>query len=185
VACFEQHPRLGLIQGKILLHGEQVEPTCQLMASSPITTPLDFPGQRILGFVACGTIVRKEAFLLAGGFHRCFGVGGEEELIALDMVERGWLLTYLPDVLAFHCPSSIRDKTRRKQIAVRNHLWSTWLRRPLGSVFKETSPLLKKAITDCDVRKGVLEALAGLSWLLKERKPLSPALEREVAKLRV
>lgn len=184
VTCFEQYPRLGLIQAKILLHGERVEPTCQLMARSPVTTPPDCPGKCILGFVACGTIVRKDAFLAAGGFHRCFGVGGEEELIALDMAGRGWLLAYMPDILAFHSPSPIRDKTRRKQLAVRNHLWSVWLRRPLNSVLDETSPFLKKALTDCDVRQGVLEALAGLSWVLKERKPVSPDLEQEVAKLK-
>lgn len=183
IGYFEKYPDLGLIQGKILLHGERLEPACQLMDASPVTTPRDFPGKYILGFVACGTIVRRSAFLAAGGFHRQFGVGGEEELIALDMAEQGWMLAYFPGVLAFHCPSALRNKTRRKQLAVRNHLWAVWLRRSLGSVFAETSPLLRKAVTDGNVRKGVIEAFTGLPWIIRERKPLSSALEAEVAKL--
>jgi GT2 family glycosyltransferase len=153
------------------------------MQESPITTPPAFPGKCILGFVACGAIVRKEAFLSAGGFHRYFGVGGEEALLALDMAEKGWLLAYFPDLLAFHEPSPLRNKTRRKQLVVRNHLWSVWLRRSLRGVFAETSPFIKKAITDGHVRKGVLEALAGLPWILQERKPLRAELEQEVRKL--
>lgn len=183
VACFERYPDLGLIQGKILLHGERLEPACQLMGESPITTPRDFPGKCILGFVACGAIIRKEAFLAAGGFHRQFGVGGEEELIALDMAEQGWKLAYMQDILALHYPSPLRDKTRRRQLAVRNHLWSVWLRRSRASLLSETTPLLTRAVTDGTVRQGVLEALRGLPWIIKERKPLSAALEHEVGKL--
>jgi N-acetylglucosaminyl-diphospho-decaprenol L-rhamnosyltransferase len=183
VAYFEKYPALGLIQGKILLHGERLEPACQQMDESPVSTPYDFPGKCILGFVACGAIVRKDAFLSVGGFHRQFGVGGEEELIALDLAEHGWILAYFQDILAFHSPSPIRDKTRRKQLVIRNHLWAVWLRRPLGSIFAETASFLKQAITDSSVRKGVLEAFMGLPWIIKERKPLSSVLEREIVKL--
>lgn len=183
VAYFEKYPDLGLIQGKILLHGEKVEPACRLMSESPVTTPRDFPGKCILGFIACGSIVRKNAFLSAGGFHRNFGVGGEEELIALDMAEQGWMLAYFQDILAFHYPSSLRNKARRKQLAVRNHLWSVWLRRSRSGILAETSSLLPKAATNGSVRKGMIEACRGLPWILKERKPLSPALEQEVGKL--
>lgn len=183
VAYFERYPDLGLIQGKILLHGERLEPACQLMGESPVTTPQNFPGKCILGFVACGAIVRKQAFLAAGGFHRHFGVGGEEELIALDMAEQGWRLAYMQDILAYHYPSPLRNRTRRRQLAVRNHLWSVWLRRPRGSLLAETAPLFTRAVTDGTVRQGVLEALRGLPWIVRERKPVSADLEHEVEKL--
>jgi GT2 family glycosyltransferase len=183
VSYFEQYPDLGLIQGKILLHGERLEPACQLMDKSPITTPQNFPGKCILGFVACGAVVRKDAFFSIGGFHPHFDVGGEEELLALDMAEQGWTLAYFPDILACHCPSPIRDKTRREQLVIRNHLWSVWLRRSLSSIVAETSSLIKKALADSNVRKGVLEAFTGLPWIIKERKKLSFTLEQEAAKL--
>lgn len=183
IAYFEQYPELGLIQGKILLPGGVREPACQFMDSSPLATPAGFPGRYILGFIACGAVVRKDAFLAAGGFHQRFGVGGEEELVALDMAENGWKLAYFPDVVAYHAPSAIRDKTRRRQLTVRNHLWSVWLRYSVSSIFAETSPLLLRAMLDGAVRKGVCEAVHGIPWILKERRPLSPALEQDVRKL--
>ncbi|GCE09418.1 glycosyltransferase family 2 protein [Dictyobacter aurantiacus] len=183
VTYFEHYPTLGLIQGKILLREGQIEPACQLMDKSPIATPDDFPGKYILGFIACGAVIRKDVFLDVGGFHRNIGVGGEEELIALDMAERGWTLAYVPDILAHHAPAPQRNKAIRKQLVVRNHLWSVWLRRSLSGVLAETSPLLRQAVANRDVRKGVMEACTGLPWILKERKPLNATLEQEVVKL--
>jgi N-acetylglucosaminyl-diphospho-decaprenol L-rhamnosyltransferase len=183
IAYFEHYPELGLIQGKIILHGKKIEPACQIMAASPITTPGDFPGKYILGFVACGAIVRKDAFLFAGGFHSHRGVGGEEELLALDMAEQGWTLAYLQDIIAFHAPSPIRNTMRRRQLVIRNHLWSVWLRRSWSSIIFETAPLLTKSITDQYIRQSLIEAFAGLPWVIKERKPVSSALEHEVLKL--
>lgn len=183
IGYFEKYPQLGLIQGKIILHEKRVEPACQLMNESPLTTSPGFPGKAILGFVACGAMIRKEAFLSVGGFHRQFGVGGEEGLVALDLAEKGWMLAYFPDILAFHNPSPLRDKARREQILVRNYLWSVWLRRSMGGVFSETVPFLRKAVTQGNVRKGVVEAFTGLPWVMKERKPLRSELEREVLTL--
>jgi N-acetylglucosaminyl-diphospho-decaprenol L-rhamnosyltransferase len=183
VAYFEQYPQLGLIQGKIIVRGEEIEPACQLMEQSPLTAPPDFPGKYILGFIACGAIVRKDAFLAAGGFHPQLGVGGEEELLALDLAEKGWALAYLPDLVAFHDPSPIRDKTRRKQLIIRNHLWSVWLRRSARGILAETIPLCGKSIADHDIRQGILEACAGLPWVVKERRLMSSALEDEITRL--
>lgn len=41
-------------------------------------------GLRVLGFVACKAVVRRSAFLGCGGFHRHFGIGGEERLLTVD-----------------------------------------------------------------------------------------------------
>lgn len=183
VTYFEQYPQLGLIQGKIIVRGKEIEPACQMMEQSPLPAPPDFPGKSILGFVACGAIVRRDAFLAAGGFHPHLGVGGEEELLALDLAEKGWALAYVPDLIAFHDPSPIRDKTRRKQLVIRNHLWSVWLRRSARGILAETIPLCGKALTDRDIRQGILEACAGLPWVVKERRPMSSALEDEVMRL--
>jgi hypothetical protein len=50
----------------------------------------DLPGPPVLGFIACGGIVRRAAFLEVGGFNSRLGVGGEEELLAVDLTARGW-----------------------------------------------------------------------------------------------
>ena len=41
----------------------------------------------MLGFLACGAVARRSAVLACGGFHERYGFGGEEQLLAIDMVE--------------------------------------------------------------------------------------------------
>ena len=36
----------------------------------------ELPGPRVLGFVACGAVVRRSPFLAAGGFSSKLGIGG-------------------------------------------------------------------------------------------------------------
>jgi GT2 family glycosyltransferase len=130
---FDAYPRLGSVATKVLVgEAERVDPICELMAASPIRPRAAIPGPAVLGFLAGSVLVRRSAFLAAGGFERRFFVGGEEELLALDMVAAGWELAYVADVVSHHHPSSaVRDNPRRRQIQVRNRLWVAWLRRPL------------------------------------------------------
>src|SRR4051794_13332451 len=90
----DRHPRLGLVAARILVGPEEREdPVCTAMAASPLPGA-GLPGPAVLGFVACGAVVRREAFLGVGGFEARFGIGGEEELLALDLAAAGWGLTY-------------------------------------------------------------------------------------------
>lgn len=136
------------------------------------------PGPEVLGFIACGAIVRREAFLESGGFHPRFGVGGEEELLALSLASRGWDLVYMEDVVAHHHPSPGRDPGRRTAIVTRNHLWTTWLRRPARQVAGVTARVAAKSIRDRAFRDGIARALAGLPWVLNERSPLPRRVEK-------
>ena len=52
------------------------------MRDSPLEREADLPGPSVLGFLACGTIVRREAYLQAGGFDPLLFFFGEEELLA-------------------------------------------------------------------------------------------------------
>ena len=45
----------------------------------------DLPGRSVLGFLACGAVVRRSAFVQAGGFDPVVHFGGEEERLALDL----------------------------------------------------------------------------------------------------
>src|SRR4051812_20222956 len=66
---FAAHPRLGLIAARTLVGPEQrLDPVAAAMALAPLGTPGDLPGPAVLGFLACASIVRREAFLAAGGF---------------------------------------------------------------------------------------------------------------------
>jgi GT2 family glycosyltransferase len=137
----------------------------------------DLPGPSVLGFIACGAVVRRSAFLEVGGFHTRLGVGGEEELLAVDLAARGWGLAYVEEVVAYHHPSPSRDPSARRRVQVRNALWSAWLRRPLGGAARQTVHLAARAMRQPGAWSGILLALLGLPWVLRERHPVHPELE--------
>ena len=83
-AVLRAHPRLAVLNARILVGPEErLDPACAGMADSPLGTPADLPGPALLGFVACGAMVRTEAFLAAGGFDPVVRFPGEEERLAL------------------------------------------------------------------------------------------------------
>jgi N-acetylglucosaminyl-diphospho-decaprenol L-rhamnosyltransferase len=169
-ARFAARPRLGLVAARVLVgRDERLDPTCAAMAASPLPARPGAPGPAVLGFVACGAIVRRAAFLAAGGFHPRMGVGGEEELLAVDLASAGWELAYVDDVVARHHPAA-GDRPGRRTREVRNRLWSAWLRRPATTALAVTGRELRAAARDRDAARGVGQALAGLAWTLRARR---------------
>src|SRR5206468_925126 len=130
---FDQYPRLAVLTGRVLVGpGHRLDPTCELMAASPVRPRVALPGPALLGFLAGASMVRRSAFLQAGGFERRFFIGGEEELLTLDLLSAGWELAYVDDVVVHHEPSQAgRDTSGRRRVSIRNHLWVAWLRYPL------------------------------------------------------
>jgi GT2 family glycosyltransferase len=180
----DSHPRLAVVAARVLVGpDERLDPVCAAMASSPLTPAPDLPGPPVLGFVACGAVVRRSAFLQAGGFHRRFGVGGEEELFAVDLAAAGWGLAYVDEVVAHHHPSLRRDPGGRRRVQVRNGLWVTWLRRPLGVAAVRTLGTLVEALGDAGGRAGVVEALGGLRWVVGARRRLPREVEADLRRL--
>ena len=185
VQRLDAFPRLSLIAARMLVGPDhELDPICRVMAMSPLAAypdkELDGAGVPIISFVACGAIVRADAFLQAGGFDRRFGVGGEEELLALDLMRNGWQLVYADDIVAHHYPSANRNVPRRKRRQVRNALWSVWLRRPARSVFASTWRIASRSFSDEACGLGFIDALAGLPWILRDRRPVSPSIDRRV-----
>jgi GT2 family glycosyltransferase len=156
---------------------QRLDPVCDEMAHSPLPPATDLPGPSVLGFIACGAVVRRTAFLEVGGFDVRLGVGGEEELLSLDLAARGWGLAYVAQVVAHHHPSPSRDPSGRRRVQVRNALWSAWLRRPLSGAARQTAHLAALALHQPGARSGILLALLGLPWVLRERRPVDPELE--------
>jgi GT2 family glycosyltransferase len=174
----DRHPRLAVLAARVLIGPEErLDPVCDEMAHSPLPAADDLPGPSVLGFIACGAVVRRTAFLNAGGFDVRLGVGGEEELLSVDLATRGWGLAYVDEVVAHHHPSPSRDPSGRRRVQVRNALWSSWLRRPLGGAAPLTAHLAALALQQPGARSGILLALLGLPWVLRERRPVEPELE--------
>ena len=181
---FDAHPSLGLLAARIMVGpNERLDPLCQIMASTTlppkdsIACPVGIP---IVGFAACGAIVRRGAFLEAGGFEQRLGVGGEEQILALDLLRKGWQLAYIDMIIAYHHPSPVRDHVKRKQREARNALWSAWLRRPAAAAMTQTWRMIKLSFQDQAYRWGIAEAILGLPWVLAERNPVPVAIEQKL-----
>ncbi|HEX8103507.1 MAG TPA: glycosyltransferase [Solirubrobacteraceae bacterium] len=179
---FAAHPRLGLLAARVLVGSERrLDPTCEEMAASPLPAPAGAAGPAVLGFIACGAIVRRSAFLGVGGFERRMGIGGEEALLAVDLSAAGWELAYVDDVVTHHHPAEAGVRPGRRAREVRNALWSDWLRRPAAPALARTASVLGRSVRDADARQGVAEAVRELPWALRSRRRVPPEVAAAMA----
>jgi GT2 family glycosyltransferase len=175
-ARFAAHPRLGLLAGRMLVGpAERLDPLSAALAAAPLGRDPDGPGPDVLGFAACAAIVRRSAFLEVGGFDDVVRFPGEEERVALDLADRGWLLCYAEDLVVHHMPSPRRDGAYvRQRMIVRSALLTACMRRPWRIV-------LHLAAADWRAggarRAGVGASLPSLPAALRRRRRVSRATE--------
>jgi GT2 family glycosyltransferase len=175
------HPRLALLAARVLVGPERrLDPVSAEMSQSPLRTPAGSPGPRVLGFVACGAVVRRSAFLACWGFDPRLGIGAEEHLLAFDLTAGGWGCCYADQVVAHHYPSQHRDRRHRRRLVARNELWCLWLRHPRRAAARGTLRAVARASHDRDVLAGLSKALAGLPWVLAERRVVSDDIDAEL-----
>jgi GT2 family glycosyltransferase len=127
-------------------------------------------------------VLRRTPFLEAGGFDPRFGIGGEEKLLALDLASRGWELAYVDSVVAHHHPDARGERPGRTERQLRNELWTAWLRRRLPGAAWTSVRVGARALRE---RRGsaLVAALRGVPWVLQERRPLAPGLDRAAARV--
>jgi N-acetylglucosaminyl-diphospho-decaprenol L-rhamnosyltransferase len=178
-AHFDANPRLGLLAARILVGPDgRLDPVCAVMEQSPLRAGEDRPGRPVLGFVACGAVVRREAFLSVGGFDARYGIGGEERLLAVDLAAAGWELRYMPDVVAHHHPAGGAARPGRRAVELRNEVWSAWLHRPAGVALRRTAGLVRRSGAGRHTATGLVQALRGAGWVARERRVVPPDVER-------
>jgi GT2 family glycosyltransferase len=169
-AVLDAHPRLAAVTGRVLVGEDGHEdPTCASMAGSPFANVLRVPGAAIFGFLAGACMMRREAYRQAGGFERRFVIGGEEALLAIDLMAQGWHMAYVPGVAVCHHPSRMRDPASRLRLLARNKLWCAWLRRPWPAALRASARELRAARAGGVMLRSLASALAGLPWVLHER----------------
>lgn len=175
----DRHPDVGLLAARITVEpGGHEDPTNAAMADSPLRPP-GLPGPEVMGFVACGAVVRRSAFLEVGGFDERLLIGGEEELLALDLRSAGWRCTYVDAVRAFHEPDAGDARPARRRFVARNRLWTAWLRRSPTSAIRITALTCRRAARDRAELRGLLAAGRGLPGILRDRRPVPPDVERD------
>jgi GT2 family glycosyltransferase len=149
------------------------------MVDSPLALVDDLPGPPILGFIACGAVVRRAAYLQVGGFNPVVFFFGEEAVLAQDLAAAGWGLAYVDDVVAHHHPQLGPARVGRQRLEVRNRLLSTWLRRPLRTALRQTWGLIRQA-RDREVRGALLDAAQRLPAVWADRRTLPPEIDSDV-----
>lgn len=180
VRLLDAHPQVALVSARVLVGPDgRDDPACASMNASRLRPP-GLPGPALLGFLAGACVVRRDAFLQAGGYEPRLFLGGEESLLALDLAASGWWLVYASTVTAHHHPAarSDGDKRRRRCTSARNAIWVAWMRRPVASALRETCRALREARAHGDIAGCLREALRGLPWALRRRRVLPAEIER-------
>lgn len=178
----DAHPRLAVVTARIVVEpGGEDDPICEDLRTSPLPSTPDAPGPLLVSFLAGASMVRTSAFVACGGFDRRVLIGGEEELLAADLLREGWGIAHVPDLEVHHQASGSRDAHERRRQGIRNALWFTWLRRPLPSAVRRTWRLLSILPHDRVSAAGVLDALRGIPWVLRARRPVPDRVEQMYA----
>lgn len=182
---FDAHPRLGLIAARTVVGpGRTPDPINDAMADSPLAADPELPGPPVLGFLACASVVRRRAFLEAGGFDSLLFFVGEERLLAYDLAAAGWALCHVPEVVAVHEPSPHRPPSReRLRSELRNTVLTAWMRRPGPVALKETARLGIRAVRDGDSRAALVGAALRMPAALARRRPVPTAVEGGIRRL--
>ena len=182
VAIMRAHPRLALLNARILVGPEEREdPVCRSMAAAPLGAPPDLPGPALLGFVACAAVVRTQAFLAAGGFDPVVRFPGEEERLALDLAGAGWGLAYVDALTVHHHPSPRRDGAGRRQAAIwRSRLLTALMRLPSGDVARVLADALRSGRPGAE---GLARALPDVPAAMRSRRPIPADVRSDLRRL--
>lgn len=178
VEVLRNNPRLGLLNARMVVGDEQLlDPACREMAKSDDCS--------IAFFLGGACVMRRSAFLDVGGYHHRFHIGAEESLVALDLAQAGWELRYLEELVVHHYPSTTtRFPEERRRLVMRNRVWTAWLRGSVSRAVKATLNLMRDALQDGVARAALYDALRGIPWVLRERRPVSPHLQPSLELMR-
>jgi GT2 family glycosyltransferase len=183
VTLLDAAPQVGLVTGATLVGPlDTPDPLNAVLAASPLSRD-GLPGPRVLGFLGCAAVTRREAYLAAGGYFWLLFIGGEEALLAYDLTARRWPIVYCPDIIVHHWPSPIRDASRRRRQELCNRVLVAWLRRPLPCAARATARLARAAARDRVARRALAEAVLRLPVALLLRRRLPAGIEADIRRL--
>lgn len=180
----EEHPTVALACARVIVAPRgSVDPTSEEMARSPLAAS-GLPGTAVLGFLAGASVIRRRAFLEAGGFDSRFFLGAEEGLLALDLAVRGWHMRYLSSLLVQHAPSALRDRSARSRLLLRNTIYTAILRLPAAMAIADCFEALSEAARARTFGWVLRQTVSSLPWLLRERRVVPPDIQRSVRAIR-
>jgi GT2 family glycosyltransferase len=184
VELLEQAPRVGVLSARVLVdEAGEIDATCRLMARSPLDAT-GLPGPSLIGYIAGACVFRTSLYRQIGGYEPRFFIGGEETLVALDVLASGFAIVYAEELIVHHHPSPLRDSGLRRRMLARNAAWVAWMRLSWREAWRATW-----AAVDVMRREGTLitdasALVAALPWALSRRRPLPPEVERMIEAVR-
>jgi GT2 family glycosyltransferase len=179
----DRHPDVAVLSARVLV-GESafIDPTCLQMADSPLEGEPDV-GPALIGFMAGACVVRVTAFRQTGGYWPPLFIGGEEALLALDLLERGWRILYAPTLTAHHWPSARRDVPGRRLLLARNALLVAWMRLPWRAALRDAGGTLAE-LPDWQTRwTAVRDAVAHRRTTRAGRRPVGEQVMGQLARV--
>jgi len=102
--------------------------------------------------------------------------------VALDLLDAGWDLRYVPDVVAHQEPSPVRDPRRRERAEVCNVLLTAWRRLPARPAARVTLAEFRGSSPRA-VLEGTWDALRRWPSVRTDRRVVAPHVVRELALL--
>lgn len=181
---FADHPKIAVLNARIFVGPEErLDPACAQMQESPLET-VPGVGPLLTGFMAGANVMRTAVFREAGGYWAPFFIGGEEALLAIDILDAGWQIAYAPGLCVHHWPSSERDSRLRRHLLARNAVWTTCLRLPWPLAMQRSRITLRNSLPLARARARVLaETARNMKSLLQARRLISPETCRLLQKV--
>ncbi|MBO9353802.1 glycosyltransferase [Bordetella petrii] len=181
VGILDAAPEIGVLTARVLVGAEGVlDPACAAMQESPLPEQPGV-GPRLMGFMAGACVMRTAVFRDAGGYWPPLLIGGEEALLALDVLERGWRIVYAPAVCTRHWPSSARDTALRRRLLARNAVWTAWLRLPAAMAWHATAREFRSQRSARERMRLARDVSHGLAAVLARRHVVSPQVQELLA----
>ncbi|MFL9943964.1 glycosyltransferase family 2 protein [Paraburkholderia graminis] len=174
VQLLDAWPNVGVLSGRVVVGEDRItDPMCSVMRASPLGSE-GLPGPALIGYMAGACVFRTSLFRELGGYEPRLFIGGEEELVALDVLASGHAIVYCDQLTVHHHPSPARDSTLRRRTLARNAAWVAWLRLPWPEACRATAQALATFSREGTLARDGLALLRGLAWALKNRRPVPP-----------
>jgi GT2 family glycosyltransferase len=170
VALLERWPRVAVLSARVVVGDARApDPTCDEMRASPLDRR-DLPGPSLVGYMAGACVFRADVFRAVGGYEPRLFIGGEEELVALDVLEMGRAIVYCDQLTVLHRPAAQRDGSLRRRLLARNAALVAWLRLPWRDVARATLAACEAALTNGHPLADAGALLRGIGWAWRRRR---------------
>ncbi|MFC0399409.1 glycosyltransferase family 2 protein [Paraburkholderia rhizosphaerae] len=195
VKLLDGAPQVAVLSARVIDGTSGItDPACARMAASPLTVP-GWPEPALAGYLAGACVFRTAVFRAVGGYEPRLVIGGEEALVALDVLSAGHAIGYCRELTvrrtapvvrddgavrandceraADHGPRRDDDVALRRRLLARNAAWVAWLRLPWLEVCRTTFGALAMFAREHALWRDGRKMIGGLGWALANRHRVS------------